>query len=189
MNFLGLGPGELLLIMVLALIVFGPGKLPEIGQGLGRAVREFRKATDSITREFGHELSLDSLMQEPKPAAAPATEAPAQPQPAPAPVAEEAHPVAAPVVEELHPTTEPMVEETSQPETTGTDGNGSGSEAASPTRKRVRRVKAAVATVEGDGTSVETTSSVTKIRRLRAAAKTGNPEGTAATQEPESAEA
>jgi len=65
MNFLGVGPGELFLIMLLALIVFGPGKLPEIGRGLGRAIAEFRRATNEITQEFNRELSLDSLLEEP----------------------------------------------------------------------------------------------------------------------------
>lgn len=40
------GPWELILILVIALIVFGPGKLPEAGKALGRAVGEFRKATN-----------------------------------------------------------------------------------------------------------------------------------------------
>lgn len=60
MNFLGLGPGELLLVLVLALIVFGPDKLPEIGQGLGRAVREFRRATSQLTEEFQREIQLEA---------------------------------------------------------------------------------------------------------------------------------
>lgn len=37
-------PMHLLVILVIALIVFGPGKLPEIGAGLGKTVREFKKA-------------------------------------------------------------------------------------------------------------------------------------------------
>lgn len=40
----GLGIGELLIILVMVLIVFGVGKLPEIGDGLGRGIRSFRKA-------------------------------------------------------------------------------------------------------------------------------------------------
>jgi sec-independent protein translocase protein TatA len=39
----GLGVGELLVILVIVLIIFGAGKLPEIGQGLGRGIRSFRK--------------------------------------------------------------------------------------------------------------------------------------------------
>ena len=40
-----IGMPELILILIIALIVFGPGKLPEIGSAVGKAVREFRKAT------------------------------------------------------------------------------------------------------------------------------------------------
>lgn len=41
----GLGFPELLVILVIILIMFGAGKLPEIGEGLGRGIRNFRKAT------------------------------------------------------------------------------------------------------------------------------------------------
>ena len=47
-----IGFPELLLIMIVALIVFGPGRLPEIGAALGRAIREFRQATSGLTREL-----------------------------------------------------------------------------------------------------------------------------------------
>ena len=40
-----MGMPELILILVIALIVFGPGKLPEIGKALGRSLQEFRQAT------------------------------------------------------------------------------------------------------------------------------------------------
>jgi len=41
----GIGMPELLIILVIILIIFGAGKLPEIGKGLGRGIRNFRKAT------------------------------------------------------------------------------------------------------------------------------------------------
>jgi sec-independent protein translocase protein TatA len=47
----GLGIGEMLVILVIVLIIFGAGRLPELGEGLGRGIRNFRKATsepDSI---------------------------------------------------------------------------------------------------------------------------------------------
>jgi len=40
----GLGVTELIIILVIILIMFGAGKLPEIGEGLGRGIRNFRKA-------------------------------------------------------------------------------------------------------------------------------------------------
>ena len=39
----GFGFQELLIILVIALIIFGPGKLPQIGSGLGKAIRDFKK--------------------------------------------------------------------------------------------------------------------------------------------------
>jgi TatA/E family protein of Tat protein translocase len=51
-----MGPGELLLILVLALIIFGPRRLPEIGKSLGRAIREFRQASEELTDQFRDEL-------------------------------------------------------------------------------------------------------------------------------------
>ena len=46
----GIGASELILILIIALVLFGPGKLPEIGKALGRGVRDFKDAlsgTDS----------------------------------------------------------------------------------------------------------------------------------------------
>ena len=44
-------PLWLVVILALVLIVFGPGRLPELGGAIGRAMREFRKATSDITNE------------------------------------------------------------------------------------------------------------------------------------------
>lgn len=52
MNFFGMGPMEIGVILVIALIIFGPGKLPEIGAQIGNVVREFRSATGDLTGEF-----------------------------------------------------------------------------------------------------------------------------------------
>lgn len=43
-----IGPFELLIVLVLALLVLGPGKLPEVGSALGRTIRDFRKASTDI---------------------------------------------------------------------------------------------------------------------------------------------
>ena len=56
MNFLGMGPGELILILIIALIVFGPGKLPELGRSLGKAVRDFREMSQGFTAELNKEF-------------------------------------------------------------------------------------------------------------------------------------
>ena len=47
--FLTGSPAEWLIILIVALIVFGPKKLPEVGKQLGQAMREFRKITDEFT--------------------------------------------------------------------------------------------------------------------------------------------
>jgi sec-independent protein translocase protein TatA len=50
MPFLGnIGPGELILLLVIILVIFGPGRLPEIGNAVGKGIREFRKAATDVT--------------------------------------------------------------------------------------------------------------------------------------------
>jgi TatA/E family protein of Tat protein translocase len=44
-----IGPVELVIILVIALLVIGPGKLPEVGAALGRSIREFRKAASDVS--------------------------------------------------------------------------------------------------------------------------------------------
>lgn len=46
----GIHPAYLIILLAIVLIVFGPGKLPELGGAIGRGVREFRNASDEITR-------------------------------------------------------------------------------------------------------------------------------------------
>ena len=52
MNFLGVGPAEILVILVVALIVVGPERLPRLAADIARTIREIRKYTDSIASEF-----------------------------------------------------------------------------------------------------------------------------------------
>jgi TatA/E family protein of Tat protein translocase len=56
MDFLGIGPMEIILILVLAVLVWGPGRIVEIGRTLGRTVRAIRKATSEISVQFTREL-------------------------------------------------------------------------------------------------------------------------------------
>jgi TatA/E family protein of Tat protein translocase len=106
-----MGPMELMVILVLALIIFGPGKLPEIAGQVGKVVRDFRRTTAELSSEFNRTLSLE--LEERKSAEAPAppappqqyesyattaTEAPPAVEPAEAPPVVAA-PVVAPVVE------------------------------------------------------------------------------------------
>jgi sec-independent protein translocase protein TatA len=43
-----IGPGELIIVLIIALIVVGPGKLPDVGAALGKSIREFRKAATDV---------------------------------------------------------------------------------------------------------------------------------------------
>jgi sec-independent protein translocase protein TatA len=91
-----IGMPELIVVLVVALIVFGPKKLPEIGRGVGSAIREFKKAS----RDLMSHLEID----EPEPPRVYPTEtaaktAPAEPE-GTAPVLPPAEPVS-----NTHPTT------------------------------------------------------------------------------------
>ncbi len=44
-----IGPGELIIVLVIALVVLGPGKLPDVAASLGKSLREFRKAATDVT--------------------------------------------------------------------------------------------------------------------------------------------
>ena len=57
--FGSLGLPELLLIFAVALIVFGPKKLPEIGRTLGKALGEFKKATDDLKNTIEREVRIE----------------------------------------------------------------------------------------------------------------------------------
>jgi TatA/E family protein of Tat protein translocase len=54
-----LGLPELLFIFVLALLIFGPKKLPEIGRTLGKGMSEFKKASSELKRSFNAEMALE----------------------------------------------------------------------------------------------------------------------------------
>jgi TatA/E family protein of Tat protein translocase len=61
---LDIGVQELLVLMVIALLVFGPDKMPELGRRLGRAMREFRRASDEFRSTIETNLNLheDSIL-------------------------------------------------------------------------------------------------------------------------------
>jgi sec-independent protein translocase protein TatA len=92
-----LGMPELAFIFILALLVFGPRKLPEIGRTLGRGMAEFRKATNELKRTINTELALE---ENPVPPAARSQIRPAEP-----PREVVARERAAPVAEVVEPQT------------------------------------------------------------------------------------
>jgi len=53
------GPTELLVILILALVVFGPKRLPEMSRQIGRGLREFRRATQDVQNELHGVLNFD----------------------------------------------------------------------------------------------------------------------------------
>lgn len=57
----GMGMPEILLILAIALIVIGPSKLPELAKSLGRAMGEFRRATNEIKDSIDYGSQMDSL--------------------------------------------------------------------------------------------------------------------------------
>ena len=59
MDFLGIGMGEVLLVLLVALIIWGPGRVVEIGRTLGKAARIFRKASLDLTTQITKELELE----------------------------------------------------------------------------------------------------------------------------------
>jgi sec-independent protein translocase protein TatA len=59
----GLGIQELLIILAIALVIFGPSKLPQIGSGLGKAIRDFKKG---ISGDEPEESGKDVKKEEPK---------------------------------------------------------------------------------------------------------------------------
>ena len=60
----GIGFPELLLILVVALIVVGPSKLPDLARALGRGYAEFRRATDELKETFEQDDTVREIKQE-----------------------------------------------------------------------------------------------------------------------------
>ena len=88
----GLGVPELILIFIVALIVFGPKRLPEIGRTIGKTLAEFKKATDELKSTVEREVRLDEMKQLSSSITAPADTV-SRSEPAPPPVAEGPTPI------------------------------------------------------------------------------------------------
>lgn len=66
MDFFGIGTGEVLLVLVVALIVFGPGRIVEIGRTLGRMMNTLKKASFDLTAQVTKELEGEEKGPPPK---------------------------------------------------------------------------------------------------------------------------
>ena len=73
--FGSIGMPELIIIFVIALIIFGPRKLPELGRSLGRSLSEFKRASNELKNTLEEEIRVEDQRQ-PAPSTAPASSAP-----------------------------------------------------------------------------------------------------------------
>jgi len=105
MNIFGIGLPEMVVIFVLALLIFGPKKLPEIGRSLGKTLKSFQEASKEFEAEIKKGVTID-----------PPPESSSSVQSAPASLASST----APMVEVAKP--EPEVTEPTEPQTTIVDG-------------------------------------------------------------------
>jgi len=59
--FGNIGLPELMIILIIALLVFGPKKLPEVSRTIGKAIREFKKSTDEIKDKFEEQIRAEDF--------------------------------------------------------------------------------------------------------------------------------
>jgi len=90
--FGSLGFPELIVIFVIALIIFGPRKLPEIGKSLGKSLAEFKKASNELRNTLEEEISIEEQREQVKVAPPPPAAAPVVPHPEQPVVASSDHP-------------------------------------------------------------------------------------------------
>ena len=74
-----IGAPELIIILVIALLILGPGKLPEVGASIGKSIREFRKASSDLSDSVNVNVDTSPLPPTPPAVASPAVEAPVAP--------------------------------------------------------------------------------------------------------------
>ncbi len=99
--FGSIGMPELLLIFVVALLVFGPKKLPDIGKSIGKGLLEFKKASEDLKKTIEHEV--EQIKSEPSPTPAETVAQTAQPRPTEVPAPTELAPEAPPESSPIHP--------------------------------------------------------------------------------------
>jgi len=83
--FGSIGMPELIIILVIALIIFGPRKLPELGRSLGKSIGEFKRASNELRSTLEEEIRIEEQRER---ATTPPAATPPPPTPPPAPVEE-----------------------------------------------------------------------------------------------------
>ncbi len=66
MNFFGIGGGEVILVLVVALIIWGPKRLPEIARTLGKTMNMLKKSTYDLTSQITRELDTENIKDKDK---------------------------------------------------------------------------------------------------------------------------
>jgi sec-independent protein translocase protein TatA len=90
--FGSIGMPELIIIFVIALIIFGPRKLPELGRSLGKSLAEFKKASNELKSTLEEEIRLEeqrSVLEEKKAASAAQSQSVTAPPANPTPLVDE----------------------------------------------------------------------------------------------------
>lgn len=64
LEFLNMGGGEIMLIMLVVLLLFGGKKLPELARGLGKGIREFKDASEGVKREIHRNINAATAEEE-----------------------------------------------------------------------------------------------------------------------------
>ena len=92
-----IGAPELIIILIIALVVIGPGRLPDVGAALGKSIREFRKASSDLSEATRVDTAPATPAATPAAVTAPAPSAAPAPTPEPSSVTTSAPTVPAPV--------------------------------------------------------------------------------------------
>ena len=82
--FGSIGMQELIIVFVIALIIFGPRRLPDLGKSLGRSIAEFKRASNDLRNTLEEEIRVDEQRQATTARSTPAAAADSQAAPIPA---------------------------------------------------------------------------------------------------------
>ncbi|MCY4506075.1 MAG: twin-arginine translocase TatA/TatE family subunit [Acidobacteria bacterium] len=120
-----IGTMELVVILVIALMVFGPRKLPELGRSIGKSLGEFKRASNDLRHTLEDEIHVEEQARretaKPAPAPAPARANTRDPDPVPNTLGQEFDPEATPASETAAPAPTPAAAPAPTPAAAATD--------------------------------------------------------------------